>query len=345
MKRKNVGAYIASALLFLIPIAVSAAQNKGLVPICNGIGRNGQPASGPLYCTPCDLYQLVQNIINFLIQLSVPIGILLLAYAGILLFSANGDPSKITKARRIFSSAVIGLGIALSAWLLVQTFVNMLVSSTFKSGWSWNNISQYCTTDRGGINTDVTVSDWLNQTIGQGTPGSVSVGPNPPGGGGGDLFTAICAQLPQPPTQGPTINNAICISAHKYIYQSTAQCNCPGHPGGTPGNEACAYAVSQVLNGISNINTESVITMHQLLGGPTGNGGTDGILVNQANATCGDIIISQDNEHVGICLDPGCNHVISNSSTNSTFTWCSNGDFDGAYDKFGGNPTIYQVTH
>lgn len=72
----------------------------------------------------CDfnaLLALVNNVINYMILLTVPIAAIMFAYAGFLLVTSGGESASAkTKAKSIFWNAVIGLIIALAAWLIVK---------------------------------------------------------------------------------------------------------------------------------------------------------------------------------------------------------------------------------
>ena len=82
-------------------------------------GRTGQPA-----CTFADVIKFIQNLINFLIFVLAPvIFALVLLWAGVLMLTSGGSTEKFTKARGMIFKAVIGLLIALAAWLIVQAIL------------------------------------------------------------------------------------------------------------------------------------------------------------------------------------------------------------------------------
>ena len=99
-------------------------------------------------CDLCAFGQLIQNIINFLIGLSVPVAALLFAVAGILYFSSRGSPEQIIRATKIFKSVLIGFGIILAAYLLVQVIMQSLVNGANFKDWSWNEIKCYATREQ-----------------------------------------------------------------------------------------------------------------------------------------------------------------------------------------------------
>ncbi len=112
-------AFVFSISLFGSFIHVSAQEDTGLV-VCGGYYADGTPQED------CDFDHLVlaaDKLIDFLLfTLAMPLSALLFAYAGYLyLFSSVSD--KKSQAKKIFWNVLWGLVIALSAWLIVNTFL------------------------------------------------------------------------------------------------------------------------------------------------------------------------------------------------------------------------------
>ena len=78
----------------------------------------------------CDFWQfidLLQRIMNFLLfVLAVPLAAISFAWAGWLYLSAAGNESKIKQAHQIFGDVLLGLCLALAAWLIVHAVVTGL---------------------------------------------------------------------------------------------------------------------------------------------------------------------------------------------------------------------------
>lgn len=112
--------FAANAIVFVgisaLPIFAFAALPP-LVPC----GNTGQPV-----CNFYQLTKLVQNIINFLVYMAAPVAAVAFAWAGVLYLTAAGDEKKIGQAHTIFTDVLIGLGIVLSAWLIVKLIVTGL---------------------------------------------------------------------------------------------------------------------------------------------------------------------------------------------------------------------------
>ena len=123
-KRRSEMIFIASFTMFFLPLSFLFAQGgDGLVP-CEGSD-----------CDICDLAVLFQNVLNFLITLSVAISGVLFAYAGILYISSPTNTANVKKAHAIFMDVVIGLFVVLGAWVVVNTLLNSLLSDGFAMPW------------------------------------------------------------------------------------------------------------------------------------------------------------------------------------------------------------------
>ncbi len=106
------GYFILAASFLIFPVV---AQGAGIVP-CGGEGENP--------CTFCYLFVLLNNIIKFLlIDLVPPIAVLMLVVGGIMYFFGGPNPSALNKAMGIMKSVVIGLVIAYTAWIVVNTIL------------------------------------------------------------------------------------------------------------------------------------------------------------------------------------------------------------------------------
>lgn len=104
--------------IFFAPLFVGA---QGLVPCTNN-------------CTIADFLVLINRIINFLLRsVAVPLGAISFAWAGWLYMTAGGNPSKVSQAHDIFKTTVVGLLIALAAWLIVSAILTGLgVTGAFR---------------------------------------------------------------------------------------------------------------------------------------------------------------------------------------------------------------------
>ena len=101
------------------------------VSFANGI----VPCEGP-DCNICHLAALAQRILNFLIILATSVATAIFMYAGFLYLMAGGDPGKVSKAHSLFWNVIVGLVIMLSAWLIVDIFMSVLLNKAFLQNWN-----------------------------------------------------------------------------------------------------------------------------------------------------------------------------------------------------------------
>jgi hypothetical protein len=101
-------------LLIMISFPAFAA---GLVP-CGG---QGEPD-----CQPCHIFAGFSNVINFIVFQLTPAAaaVMILASGVVLLF--GGSESARTMGKKMFTSAIIGLIIVYSSWLIVNTIITTL---------------------------------------------------------------------------------------------------------------------------------------------------------------------------------------------------------------------------
>ena len=78
----------------------------------------------------CDfnaLMALVNRVIGFILYgMVIPIAAIMFAYAGFELVTSGGSTEKIGKAKKIFTDVVIGLIIAMAAFLIIRTILSIL---------------------------------------------------------------------------------------------------------------------------------------------------------------------------------------------------------------------------
>jgi len=117
--------------LMLLAPAIVFAQIPTIVP-CTG-------ASGDNPCKLCHIAQLAQNALNAGIYIAVFLSAVLFAWAGFRYITAGGESSHASEAKKIFWNVGIGLVLMLSAWLIVDFIMKMLVSESVLVG-PWNKI-------------------------------------------------------------------------------------------------------------------------------------------------------------------------------------------------------------
>lgn len=82
-------------------------------------------------CDFSDIFRTVNNIIYFLITIVfIPVVVIMFMYAGYTYITAGGDSKKVVKVRSLLKHIVLGMVIILCAWLIVRTFMSVLVRDT-----------------------------------------------------------------------------------------------------------------------------------------------------------------------------------------------------------------------
>lgn len=133
--RRLAALFFAIAIAIVLPTIALAAVNTtgaGLVPC----GVSSDPTTAT-ECEACNLVQLIQGIITFLIGLAVPIAMGMFVWAGVLYFTSATNSENIGKAKNIFSSAAVGFALALSSWIIVNTILNTVLDKNMYPNSSW----------------------------------------------------------------------------------------------------------------------------------------------------------------------------------------------------------------
>ena len=109
-------------LFFAAPINVTAR----LVPCGSGTG---------IACEMCHLFEMIGIIFNFIVWRIVPsIAVIMFMVAGLIFFTALGDPSKVKQAKQIFISTIGGFLIIVLAWSIVLALYTAMGAGT-PIGW------------------------------------------------------------------------------------------------------------------------------------------------------------------------------------------------------------------
>ncbi|MBI5306317.1 hypothetical protein HZB04_01905 [Candidatus Wolfebacteria bacterium] len=126
-------AILLSTFYFLLSINSAQAALGGLVPCGPGI-------SGNETCNFCHLITLVNRIINFaLYDIAIPLVVVMTLYGGFVIMTAGDDAGKVTEGKNIIQAAVIGVLVALGAWLIINTVLLALTDnqSLILTPWKW----------------------------------------------------------------------------------------------------------------------------------------------------------------------------------------------------------------
>ena len=95
------------------------------------------PCQG-LNCNFCHLITLAKNVLDFgIYYIAVPLVVIFTIYGGFVILTAGDKPEKVSDCRKMITSAVIGLLIALLAWLLIDTILQVIAGNNLTGNW-WN---------------------------------------------------------------------------------------------------------------------------------------------------------------------------------------------------------------
>ncbi len=160
LARRLAALLFAVAIAIVLPSIALAASNPqgfaGLVPC--GVSSDPSVATE---CEACNLVQLIQNVITFLIGLSVPLAMGMFAWAGVLYFTSATNTENIGKAKNIFKSTAFGFALALASWIIVNTILFTVLDSNQYPNSSWFRVD--CTKLERPI--DKQISDVLNKHL------------------------------------------------------------------------------------------------------------------------------------------------------------------------------------
>jgi hypothetical protein len=89
-------------------------------------------------CEFCDIVQIANRIIRFLVAATVLVATIMFVYAGILFLTAGANEGNVSKAKGIFWSVLLGLVFVLASWLIIDIIMRTLYDD---SAWGpWNEI-------------------------------------------------------------------------------------------------------------------------------------------------------------------------------------------------------------
>lgn len=100
---------------------MSVAQAAGLVP-CGG---SGEPA-----CGWPEFNKLIENVMNFMLTIAIPLAIVVIIYGGFLLMTSGGSEKRIADGRQAILAAIIGLAIVFGSFIIIK-LIGMAIGMEF----------------------------------------------------------------------------------------------------------------------------------------------------------------------------------------------------------------------
>lgn len=123
-------------IFFVTPIITFAQWNIWEGAFCGAdtaITTGGPTGS----CSFCDALVVTSNIIDILFNFAIIFGVIMIVVGGVYMMVTSASEQNVSKGKKIITSAVVGVIIALLAWVIVNTIISVLAGPN--SG--WNNIS------------------------------------------------------------------------------------------------------------------------------------------------------------------------------------------------------------
>ncbi|MDI6820589.1 MAG: hypothetical protein QMD65_00205 [Patescibacteria group bacterium] len=122
--------FLAALFIILIafsflPIITHGAEGTGIwaSTTCAATSNTGGPNKP---CSFCDALIVTKNIIDFLFKVAIPLAVAIAVYGAVMMMLAAGSEERVRKSKQIITRAFIGLAIALSAWVIINTFLHIL---------------------------------------------------------------------------------------------------------------------------------------------------------------------------------------------------------------------------
>lgn len=108
----------------------------------------GVPLETAHPCTLCHFFVMIQNIVDFILAAVFVLAPIFILVGGIMILTAGPKPDQVSLGKRIITSAIIGVVIALLSWTLLNEFLIALNGFVTVEGrkvgkifdWPWNEI-------------------------------------------------------------------------------------------------------------------------------------------------------------------------------------------------------------
>ncbi len=137
VKMKKLVAFLIFAFL-LVPFVF---VQGGILPDCGYCKAEDNKVTCARACNWCDFFQLIINIINFLLfSIAPPLAVLFLCLAGFILIAFHFFPGEtteksLTQAKEIIKTVIFALALMYGAYLIVDLFFKI-----FAPGLDWKHL-------------------------------------------------------------------------------------------------------------------------------------------------------------------------------------------------------------
>lgn len=114
------------AFLLFLPSVSFAKDTLDIVPCEND-------------CTVCHIYVLIANVFRFMLFAATFLAILYVAWGGFLMLTSGASPGNLGKGKKAVGNAVLGLIIAFSSWMVVNTLIHFLLNPSVFPVPTWSD--------------------------------------------------------------------------------------------------------------------------------------------------------------------------------------------------------------
>ncbi len=84
------------------------------------------PTCPPAGCGWPEFNQLIANVMNFLLTISIPLAVVVIIYGGFLMLTSGGSEKRIGQGKQAMLSAAIGLAIVFGSYIIITTVLRAI---------------------------------------------------------------------------------------------------------------------------------------------------------------------------------------------------------------------------
>lgn len=139
--KKNIGKnLLALSILAVLFFSSVIPVRAGVVPCGLETDDLNQDGDQTIPCQLCHIFQLFDNIVDFVLFEVVPVlAVLMIVIAGVILMTASENPANVNKAKEVLKTVLIGLVLIYGAWLLINLFFLVIGLADWKMNEGWFN--------------------------------------------------------------------------------------------------------------------------------------------------------------------------------------------------------------
>lgn len=111
---------------------ITSTRIPGVTEGTSDIIKCGRP--GQDMCTLCDMISGMNNIIQYLMKISIGVALLAFSIGGVMYVVSAGDTGQINTAKSVMKNAAIGFVVIFAGWLIINTTIDYLGARKNKNG-------------------------------------------------------------------------------------------------------------------------------------------------------------------------------------------------------------------